>query len=148
MKKLLLFIAFTFSLLCMVNAQNETVDRSLSYESTYFTQPLSAELTTGDSIFTYVVRKLSDEKIYPYFYIELDSLGGTAGNVNVYLQYKVFGEQTFTDLDTVTYAGSVDTSFVFFPNTRHIADYWRIYIIGASDEFNVGIDRINGKFVK
>lgn len=147
MKKIIFIISLVFCV-CLVHAQNETIDRSLSYESTYFLQPLTAELITGDSTFTYVVRKLSDEKIYPYFYVELDSLGGTAGNVNVYLQYKVFPDEAFTDLDTVIYAGTVDTSFVINPNTNVIADYWRINIIGDSDEFNVGIDQINGKFVK
>lgn len=131
-------------------AQDETVDRSLSYDDTWFlyTGQASDSIQDGDSIFTYTIEKRTDSKTFAYFYIECDSVGGTASAVTYYLQNKVFQDEAFSNLDTVVWTAGADTSFTFEVTTSDIADYWRIYRIGADDEFNAYETDIDGKFVK
>ena len=131
-------------------SQNESVNASLGYGQTYnlYTGVASDTIGDSDSTWSYIVQKLTDEKVFPYAYISLDSLGGTAADVTVLLKYKMFDSQSFTTSTTVTYAGTIDTTIVISPGTAIKADYWQLLITGSTDGFNVGIDKFDLKLIK
>ena len=139
---LLMFAVTSFS-------QNETLDADLSYSQTFkLTGTLTDVLDVGDSTFSYVVLKRTDEKIFAVVDISLDSISGTPDTVDVFLQKKVFGADLFEDIDTVIYYGTVDTLIRFETTTAYLVDYWRIYTKERGDNFKVGIEYLNWKFGK
>ena len=131
-------------------AQNKTVDNVLNYDETFviFEGTSSDVLESGDSTWMYTIQKKTDEKVFAYFFIDLDSVGGTAADVNIYLQRKVFGSESYSNVDTVTYAGTTDTTFVIKTTSADWGDYWRINIVGSNDEFEIKINELNAKFLK
>jgi hypothetical protein len=149
MKRLVLMTVMSIAVM-FGYAQNRTVDKVLGYDQTYvnFDGTSADKLTTGDSVWTFTINKKTDSKVFAYYYVELDSVSGADTTVNIYLQSKVFEDESYTNIDTVTYSGSADTSFVISTSSVAFGDYWRLYIIGSNDEFNVAIDKLNAKFTK
>lgn len=131
------------------NAQNTTNDATLSYSQTYnyFTGSASDTIGALDSIWTYTVRKKSDAKLYMYYYVDLDSTGGTAADVYIIRQKKMFLEEDYTVVDTITWAGTVDTTFSSLSAIKD-SEYWRLIIKGSNDSFKVKINALNIKFLK
>ena len=113
-----LFLTAAFS-------QNEAKDAQLGYDYTYtlYTGVASDTIGASDSIWTYTVEKLTDTKLFAYAYLDLDSIDGTAAPVTILLQNKVFGAQTFTTINTVTWTSGADTTFVTETSTADIADH-------------------------
>lgn len=130
--------------------QNEATNATLSYSQTWFNDYPSASdsIQDGDSIITYVVQKYVDTKSTARFRCSLDSVGGTAAPVTIYLQKKNWQAQTFSNVDTATWTAGADTVINFVTTTAGDEDYWRIYIIGSTDSFNAFMDGIWGKFIK
>jgi len=104
----LIFIAIGFS--CF--AQNSTLDKTLGYDDTYlwYTGTSSDVITTTDTTWTYTVRKKTDSKIQCYVDMLIDSTGGTANNVTIYLKNKKFPSTEFTTVDSVVWDGSNSTT--------------------------------------
>lgn len=109
------FLTFTFC----VDAQ----DKTMGYDDTYLWYDGTASDTIGisDSIWTYEVRKKTDSRMYCYVDMYLDSTGGTANSVKIYLQNKFFPDQDYTNVDSVTWAASADTAFTFYPSSQSVA---------------------------
>jgi len=149
MKKsiLILMLLGLFSL--VTYSQNETINASLGYQATYnlYTGITSDTIGKTDSTWSYVINKLTDEKLFAYAYIELDSLSGTADTVFFIWQYKMFDDEAFTNSDTTIYAGASE-SLTVVTTIATKADYWRLYVLGTDDDFKVGIDKFNSKFIK
>jgi hypothetical protein len=153
-------------------SQNETVNRTLDYNNTYFfyTGTSTDVLTTTDTTWSYVIWKRTDTKIHVYVDMLIDSTGGTANNVTIYLQNKKFTELEFTTVDSVIWDGTNSTTdgeiISFLPSSEsftfnadstttvtesnqfNMGMYWRIYILGADNTLLASIRRLNLHFIK
>lgn len=147
MKKILLLIAIALMYIG-VQAQNATIDKTLSYDQTYvnYNGQTADSIGVIDTTWTYTVRKNNHWRVFPYVYLALDSIGGTAADVTVLLQKKVFGDQDYTTETTVTYAGTADTVILFDVTTADKAEFWRVSLSKASNDFNIGVEDLNFKF--
>lgn len=145
MKNFLLVSIFIVLGISSMNAQNQT----LSYSNTWFEYNGSDGDTIGygDSVYTYTITKYTTNKVTPRLYVELDSIGGAAAEVTTYLQKKVSSDESWSNIDTVVYNGTVDTSYIMQPDNTQIGDYYRFYLQCENDGFNLKIKTINGKFV-
>ena len=148
MKKFLIIFIF-LGLVLGINAQNTTNDATVTYAQTYnyFTGAASDSIGVTDSIWTYTVRKKADAKTYMYYYIDLDSVGGTGADVYIIRQKKVFLAESYTTIDTITWAGSVDTTFSSLSSIQ-ATEYWRIVVKGSTSSFNAKVNILNMKFLK
>ena len=128
----------------------EAQDASLGYEQTYWTYTGLAADTIGAGSLTWEfdIKKLTDQEVKPYVYLTLDSLGGSS-EVSVYLQSKVFSDQSYSDLDTLTWSvTSADTTLIFDYSTATRSDYWNVKVVGSNADTQVGIGKLNWKFYK
>ena len=151
MKKGLLF-AMILGLFSLVSyAQNQTVDKSIKYSQTYTTLVGSVGDTLGtlDSTWSYTVQKLSTDKTFCNVYIGVDTVTGTSTDATYFiLEYKAaIGESVYIPTDTVTYYQSADTTFNIQNSTAVIADFWRLRVIGTTDDVKSDIQRCDFKIV-
>ena len=137
--------AFTISQILIEPVQS-TVDYNESF--VWYTGVTADTLGIGDSIWTYSVRKKSLEKIMPYVYIALDSVGGAKNNVVITLESKCFEQETYSIRETKTWKLGRDTTLIFQSDTAHISEFWRVKLKGANDIFKVKVIRLNLKFVQ
>lgn len=150
MKKFIVIISLLFVALLNINAQeNAHYDYDMGYNGTWLATPLTAGDSIGvsDSIWYYTVRKFTTNKVYPTVRVALDKKGGTPADVTVRLMRKEWVGTKWTTESTVTYAGTVDTAFTISGSTARVADYWRLDVRCATDEFNVVIDSLYVKLV-
>lgn len=133
--------------------QNQTVDKELSYDQTfvYFNGSSVDTLGTGDSTWTYTVNKQNLSTVYPYVYVAIDTLTGTSQDVtNIYLQAKVFPDESYSNIDTVQYYASADTTFTFdisvSATTGRKEQFWRVNMVGSTDDVKLEIQDLNFKF--
>ena len=149
MKKLLSFLVIFILSVTISFAQNNIVDRKLSYDQTSIVYTgLSTDIIFTDSTWTYTVHKLNDARQYPYIYLDIDSISGTAAAVSIKLQSKVFPSQAYTTLSTVTWAATGDTAFVFDVSSANKSEYWRVDITGSTSTFKAEIQELGFKFVE
>ncbi|MCP4569917.1 MAG: hypothetical protein GY841_20245 [FCB group bacterium] len=109
--------------------------------------------TTGilDSVLTKTVLIETNDEVICDVYIDSDSLGGTSSPLNSHyfiMQYKEFPDDSYTNLDTVTYQGTVDTTFKMSSSTAYKARYWRILEKGKTDSFSTELQKAYFKFWK
>ena len=147
MKKLFILLCFVATATLAV-AQNATVDKLMTYDqaSCIYTGKVSDTIGELDSIWTFTVQKQSSNKLIPYIYVSADSTGGTAAAVRFILQQKVFPQETYTAIDTVTWKMTGDTSFVIEPTTAVFSEYFRLKVLGSTDNMKAKINYINFKF--
>lgn len=133
--------------------QNRTVDRELNYEQTfvYFNGSSVDTLGTGDSTWTYTVRKANISTVFPYVYMEIDTVtGGSEDVTNIYLQARVTPDEDFANIDTVQYYSTADTTFAFdvsvSSTTGRKEQDWRISVNGSTDDVKLEIETLNFKF--
>lgn len=164
MKKFIAFI--TLCLLYVgVSAQN------LGYNETYFRLSPSATLdkvTTGDSLWDYVVTKEMDARCQVHVDFAIEKTAGTSDTAWIYLESKMFENQSYTKIDSVMWNG-IGTKTVYFSpavqtftgvsdSTVSITQtaiklysgnkYWRVRYAGTNDSFTAYVRRLNFKFVK
>ena len=132
------------------SGQATSVDKSLGYDNTWFTYPGVATDTLGvnDSIWDFTIGVLKDAKHYGDFYLDLDSIGGTATNVNIYIQKKSHDFESFSTVDTITWAATGDTTFRYETASAQSAAFWRVHVVMDSDGFRMKVNRLDGYFVK
>jgi hypothetical protein len=148
MKKIIL-ISLLISFITAMSGQNAAVDADLSYDATFVLLTGQASDTIGiqDSTWTFTVRKKTDAKMYHYYYISLDSVGGTTNIVDIIRQKKMFLAESYTNVDTVSWHGTADTTFSSLGSQTH-GEYWRILIKGRDDTFKAKIIELDTKFLK
>lgn len=124
---LLIFCVF------VANAQNRTIDKALGYEDTYvfFTGSTTDALSTTDTTWTYTIWKKTDSNLNVYVDMLIDSVGGTANNVTIYLQNKRFTDQDWTTIDSTVWNGSGSKLISFAPSGQTISG--TITMLGLTD---------------
>lgn len=147
---LVLSLCLTLTFAQRGSGQTTAVNRSLGYTSTYITYPgiASDTLGTADSTWSYTIGKLADSKHHANYYFDLDSTGGTAANVSIYIQKKAHDLADWVNTDTIVWAASVDSAFTYETSSSHSAAFWRTYFIMANDEFKMKVNRLDAYFVK
>jgi len=154
MKKIILYIALmfvSFSIMAQFRGKDTAYDNVLSDGKTaYFITGTAADTTgTADSTLTKTIFVNTNVETICDLYMDVDSLGGTAGIANAHyfiLQYKEFPDEAYTALDTITYAGTVDTTFRITSTTAVKARYWRILEKGITDELKLKTTKWYFKF--
>lgn len=148
--KRLLFTSILAILFLVNNIAQESAyeDTHLNYGKTWFSYISTSNATTAtDSIWYYTTRKESMKPLKYDIKIVLDSIGGTAVSVPVVLQAKKFLSDSFTPLDTITWADGGDTTIVWNEtSTAQQYRYWRVYIQCATSGFIFGVDELSQKF--
>jgi len=171
MKKIILLITFITLAFCGFS-QNATVDQTLDYDQTYvwYDGVATDVITTTDTTWTYTVRKKTDALNYCFVDMLIDSTGGTANSIKIYLQNKKFPDTDFTTITTVTWDGTnvIATGKIvnFAPSAEYATfnsdstitttvsdqnnagEYWRVYVEGQDNTILASIRRLNFKFVK
>ena len=150
MKKIfgIILLMITFALGAL--AQNGTTDAKLKYDQTFieYNGDSGDIIGTTDSVWTYTVQKEIDGTVTPYIYVDADSTG-TSGNVLFILQQKVFGDESYTAIDTVTWTqSSSDTTFTINPSTATEARFHRIVMQGSLITVDALINNLDFYFVK
>lgn len=132
-------------------AQNSsTQDVKIEYDKTsiQYNGESTDIIGTTDSVWTYTVKKKIDKKVIPYIYISADSTG-TAGNVLFILQQKVFDDEIYTAIDTVTWTQSAsDTSFVMTVGAATTSIFHRVVMQGSLITVDALINDLDFQFVK
>lgn len=147
-------LIFILSIICVfalgVKAQESaTYDKFLGYEETwmgYFPAATTRATTTTDSIWYFTCLS---EKYFPVTVdvkLKLDSISGTARHTNVYLKAKKFDSDTYTNLDTIDWHASVDTSINFNVVTDQRYRYFQVYLKTDLKGFIINIDELSMKF--
>lgn len=93
-------------------SQNAAIDVTLDYgDYTYvWYNGISTDvLTTIDTAWTYTVRKKTGDKLQCNVDLLIDSTGGTANNVTIYLQNKKFPDTDYATVASVVWDGINDT---------------------------------------
>lgn len=131
-------------------SQNQSVDYVIGYDATYvlYTGTSSDVLYTTDSTWSYTINKKTDEEVIGYYRVDLKKVSGTAKPVNVFFQKKIFEADSYTDIDTVVYAGTADTTIHFNTSSNAAGDFWRVYIQKNNNDFKVEIEAFKAKFYK
>jgi len=141
MKKLITFIGFMlFVAVSFAQTQLDTgYDKVMnSTESRRIATGTADQVTAvGDSAWSYVWYINTQEKIISDVQLRLKKLGGTASAQSIWLSYKQFPGQGFTASgDTVTWAGTVDTTVVLSTGATALkANYIKVNYVGADDAF-------------
>lgn len=150
MKNILCLLVFVFGVALAGYSQNDAdYDKSLSYASTYlvYTGDATDTIGDGDSTWMYTAYKKSYSRTYPKISVKVDSIKGTAADVYFIHQYKSFAFESYTNGDTVTWAGTTaDTSFTIDVSTASKSDYHRLLMKGSTDSFNAGISNLGMNF--
>jgi hypothetical protein len=146
-------LIFIFALLSFGHSysQNTDADAQLGYDETfiYFTGATADTIGVADSIWTFTVRKKADAGLYFYTYMELDSLDGTANIVDIIRQKRVTLNESWTNIDTVTWhVTSTDTSFSKNTSSSQYGEYFRIRVQGRNDLVKAKISKLDFKFFK
>jgi hypothetical protein len=126
----------------------KSTDWEYSYEGNS-----SDTLGAGDSILYKEVKLPQHGDALKYkIYLDVDSIGGTsdaANKYNFFLQAKNSDDETYSNLDTIGYIGTSDTTFSFVQTTTsEYYKYWRMYIEGLTDELVIELQLINWSFYK
>ena len=151
MKKIFLILTILILGAALGYSQNAEVDRTLDYgNQTYllYTGIASDTIGIADSTWTYTVRKKTDTRLLPYVYVELDSISGTPNPVHTILQGKVFASELYTDIDSVVWAGTIDTMFTIDVVDTFKYEFWRVSVEGQLDEFKAKVQELDIKFIK
>lgn len=149
MKKLIILSLFAVAAFTL-NAQSGLdtgYDYAVGYDGSvlFYTGTAADTLGTGDSTWTKTVLFNTMDEIECNIYFDIDSVGGTsaiANRQNVYLQAKAFPDDTYTNIDTVTYQGTADTTFTMSISTAGDYRYVRVNIVGDSDELGTEIQKL------
>lgn len=93
-------------------SQNTTRDKYLDFDDTgfLFTGASTDVITTTDTTWTYTIQKKIRSDVTCIVEMLIDSTGGTANNVAIYLQNKHFPLSTYSTVATVTWDGANDAS--------------------------------------
>lgn len=153
MKKIFqLLMIVTLSIICLgaYSQESTTYDASLSYDNTYRVDGLSSSdvLGTGDSIWFYTIKKLTRGKVKCSFKIAYDTLVGITDSSLTTVYYKRWLKDPWIEDYRFVYYGSADTTVTVDLDTARVADYWKVYTEGYSDEFLIRIDSISFKFTE
>jgi len=146
-----LMITVILALITLVSfSQNQSVDRTLGYDDTYilFSGTSSDYVLDEDSTWSYTIEKKTDNEVKAYYRLDLDSISGTAEDVNIYFQNKLFEDDDFTDVDTVVYSGSADTTIYFNYSSNLSGDFHRVLVSKNDNDFKVLIKYLKAKFYK
>ena len=136
MKKLIILFAFIFIAIA-INAQDKTItpnslrwkaEYETSFDNNRFNFDSGDTISNNDQLYSIEV-----DLLYPYpvkfeSNFTLDSVSGDP-NVALYIQERMFGTDSWTDLDTITWAGtSTDTTIKYTYTTSVLyAKFIRFY---------------------
>lgn len=125
-------------------------NNDLGYSQTYviYNGTTADRTTSTDSVLEYSVHKLTDTRIYPTINLKLDSISGTASNVTVLLQKKQYATDSYSNVDTVTWAGSTSDTVIKFTVDVSREEFWKWTATGSDNAFIFEIDYTNFKFQK
>jgi hypothetical protein len=145
-----ILIVGALSAFTIVQTLAEPVQTTIDYSGSYvwYTGISSDTIGIHDSIWTYAVQKKSLSKLMPYVYIAIDSTGGTANQVTVTLESKVFEQENYIVRETKTWKLGRDTTLSFASDSAHISEFWRVKLKGANDIFKAKVTKLNLKFVQ
>lgn len=150
MKKFLGILLIMVLSFTICEAQNQTVDKQMKYADTYLNYTGVASDTIGtDSTWTYTVRKKTDARLFPYMYMEIDSISGTAADVYIIRQGKVTPSESYTNIDTVTWTVTTsDTTLKFDDSTARKFQYTRYLVKGSASTFKAEIQKLELLYLK
>ena len=108
---IILFIGILCAL--TVSAQDRTVSHTLRVNHTYFDYTgVAADTVSNNADSLAVAFTLNKE--YPvqyYIYLDIDTVSSSSTTIK--LQGKVFSDESYTDISSVSFGGTDDTTFVF-----------------------------------
>jgi hypothetical protein len=150
MKKLFSIMLLVLTIGLTTYSQNEPVKTSIgvSKNSYSFIARTTDTIGATDSTFSFAIFKDIDSRIYSHIRVSIDKFGTTADSVDIILKYKVLNSESFTNLDTTRWYGSVDTNFVFETTTALIAKYWELSMNAYSDDIHAKMDSVEFIFCK
>jgi len=149
MKKAILFISII--MLAFVSmGQVRNIDTGYdgvikNGNSAYFFKGTAAD-TTGvlDSLTTKTVFINTNDESICDIYVDVDSIDGTGSVANAHyfiVRYKEFPDDPWTNIDTVTYTGTADTTFTITSTSAKKARYWQLLEKGKTDEFHTELQK-------
>lgn len=144
---LILFFTMSVSVFCQTKTMKST-DWVYDYECGQ-----KDTLGTGDSIWYQEIYfpKHGDGLLYSV-YVDVDSIGGTSGPANEYLfiiKGKANESATYVALDTVSYAGTADTTFTMAELSTAVKyKYIMLYVEGEADELAIELQKVEFSFFK
>ena len=125
MKNLLIILSLLLSMFLIsasAQAQDKVLQKGTSFE-TY--TGVDADTLSADETWSYSVLSYSDYGKFHNVKVNLDSISGTP-TCDIKLQGKVFSDDSWTDIETVSWAGTTsDTTFTF--SEASTAKYYRYY---------------------
>lgn len=121
-------------------------DYALGYESSIYPIIGGVDDTTGtgDSTQTFTVLKNTLDELICNVYVDVDSIGGTSSAANAHyfiLRGKLFPDDSYTNIDTVTYQGAADSTFTIGSTTAKAYRYWQLLEQGKTDEFKTELQK-------
>jgi len=128
--------------------ESSTYDYDMKYDGTWLVTGLSSRdsISTADSTWYYTIRSFSNFKRIGTYRLVFDRIGGTAKAVTVTLKYKTWLNQAWTTASTITWTGTSDTS-INVTSSVVLADYWRVNVLGTTDDVRVVIDSLYFKLI-
>lgn len=155
MKKFILFL-FAFTILsiifsCDADAQNR--DRDLTFSTNQWIKDYTGKagdtIGAGDSTWSYTILVNKPYKVLWDFYMDIDSVGGTAASCPIYIQYRTLDVDNFTDIDTIKWTGNVDTTFHKYQYTTPTEKReFRVLVKGSTSTFVAEIQRFIARFCR
>lgn len=154
MKKMIIFFAFMASFM-ITEAQTDLylsiTDPSGSWLEDYTGLDAYDTIGAGDSVWvSRTIYPNKGERLYYDIYLSVDSTGGTGDVANLcpfILQGRRLSVDSWTDIDTVNYAGTADTTFKYSQvSTAQFYTEYRISMTAANDDFAAKILRLIARF--
>lgn len=113
----------------------------------FFVGSLTDLIGEGDSTLTKTVFINTNDEVICDVYVDLDSVSAGAA-VPVYFKGKQFPDDTYTEIDTVTYGMTADTTFTFTSTSAKKYRYWQISIEAPDDSISLSLSKAYFKFWK
>lgn len=150
---LLILLLFPLFMSAQIRGKETEQNATVKYGQSKWYYTGIASDTTGvlDSTQYKIVLIETLDKVICDVYVDVDSVSGTGSVANGHyfiLQGKQFPDDPYTAIDTVTYAGTVDTTFTLTSTSAAKYVFWKVLEKGKTDSFGTELKKLYFQFSK